>query len=100
MRRHRFILSASAFFILHYLLTSAMAADALKPASPPKVIELQPGMTKIFKVDPAVHTVLIGNPNIANASVISFNVVAITGLGIGLTNIILFDERGEEITEI
>ncbi len=97
MRRNRFILSASAFFILHYFLASAMAADALEPASPPKVIELQPGMTKIFRVDRPIHTVLIGNPNIANASVISFNVVAITGLGIGLTNIILFDERGEEM---
>ena len=97
MRHYRLILSASAFFILQCFLASAMAADALEAASPPKVIELQPGMTKIFRVDQPIHSVLVGNPNIANVSVISFNVVAITGNGIGLTNIILFDERGEEM---
>ena len=75
MRHYRLILSAPAFFILQCFLASAMAADALEAASPPKVIELQPGMTKIFRVDQPIHSVLIGNPNIANASVISFNVV-------------------------
>jgi hypothetical protein len=83
-----------------------MAADILeRPPSieelpPPRILELQPGMTKIVPVPAGrqIQAIVIGNPNIADASAINLRMIAITGKGPGLTNFILFDQSGDEIS--
>jgi hypothetical protein len=65
---------------------------------PASILELQPGMTKIVKPCRSVQAIAIGNPNIADASPIDLYAIAITGKGVGLTNFILFDEEGKEIS--
>jgi Pilus formation protein N terminal region len=98
MSSHRFILKGAA--VMTTLLAfgaAAMAADILE--RPPRILELQPGITKIWKADRQVQVIAIGNPNIANASAINLNAIAITGKGVGLTNFILFDAEGKEISD-
>jgi Pilus formation protein N terminal region len=100
MSCHRLVLNAAA--ALATLLpvgSAAIAADMLEhprcPLDRPQyIIELQPGMTKIVSPDRLVQAIVIGNPNIADASVINLHEIAITGKGPGLTNFILFDQSG------
>jgi hypothetical protein len=68
------------------------------PAPAGDILELKPGLTKIVRPGRPVQVVAIGNPNLADASVINLNSIAITGKGIGVTNLILFDDKGEEIS--
>jgi len=57
-------------------------------------------MTKIVpvKADRPVQAIVIGNPNVADASAINLRAIAITGKGAGLTNVILFDGEGKKIS--
>ena len=106
MSCHRLVLNAAA--ALATLLTvgsAAIAADMLEHPQctlerPQCIIELQPGMTKIVPVsaDRLVQAIVIGNPNIADASVINLGAIAITGKGAGFTNFVLFDAEGKEIS--
>jgi Pilus formation protein N terminal region len=87
--------AAAAMSTLLAFGAAAMAAEMLK--RPSRILELQPGMTKILPADRPVQAIAIGNPNIADASVINLGAIAITGKGAGLTNVILFDAEGKEI---
>jgi hypothetical protein len=97
--------AAAAMATLFALGAAAMAADMLERPQctlelPQCVIELQPGMTKIVPVpaDRPVQAIVIGNPNIADASAINLKAIAITGKGAGLTNFVLFDREGKPIS--
>src|SRR5262249_27259429 len=46
------------------------------------------------------QAVTIGNPNIASVSAINMSTIAVTGKGVGRTNLILFDENGETVLEV
>jgi len=94
MKYLRLLFSAAASGTFLYFVTPAITAEA---SQLPKLVELWPGMVKILKVDARFQSVLIGNPNVADASAITSNVIAITGKAPGLTNLILIDEKGEEI---
>jgi len=110
MSCHRLVLNAAA--AMATLLAqgaAAMAADILERPRcflelPQCIIELQPGMTKILRVPVKadrpvqVQAIVIGNPNIADASAINLGAIAITGKGAGLTNVILFDGEGNPIS--
>ncbi|SRR5579875_1166912 len=105
MSRGRITLDTAATMMTFLAIaSSATAAEILTQRQCtleglPCVIELQPGMTKIVPVPPnrRVQAIIIGNPNIADASPVNVNAIAITGKGTGLTNVILFDGEGEEI---
>ncbi len=96
--------AAAAMATLFALGAAAMAADMLERPQctlelPQCVIELQPGMTKIVPVPAGlVQAIVIGNPNIADASAINLKAIAITGKGAGLTNFVLFDREGKPIS--
>jgi hypothetical protein len=101
--------AAAAMATLLALGAAAMAADMLERPQctlelPQCVIELQPGMTKILRVPVKadrpvqVQAIVIGNPNVADASAINLGAIAITGKGAGLTNVILFDAEGNPIS--
>jgi Flp pilus assembly secretin CpaC len=97
--------AAAAMATLLALGAAAMAADILERPQctlelPQCIVELQPGMTKIVpvKADRPVQAIVIGNPNIADASAINLGAIAITGKGAGLTNVILFDAEGKPIS--
>jgi hypothetical protein len=97
---HRLVLNAAAATVTLLVLgAAAMAADILE--GPPSYIELRPGMTKIVKVDPKrpVQSIAIGNPNLADVSAINLGAIAVTGKAVGLTNFLLFDTDGKEISD-
>ncbi len=65
------------------------------------VLEVQPGITKIIKVtcqNRNVQAIVVGNPNVAFANPINMGSLAVTGKGVGLTNIALLDEQGEMLS--
>lgn len=98
--RCRFFLNAAAMATVISLGVPARAADMQERSQ--GVLELQPGMTKIIPVqnDHPVQAIVIGNPNIADASAINLRAIAVTGKGAGLTSFILFDAEGNEISNM
>jgi hypothetical protein len=111
MSRHRLVLNAAATMAsVLALRASATGADMLEPSLGPRpswtrnvelqpVMELQPGMVKILKSRRFVQSIVVGNPNIVDATAINLNAIAITGKGVGLTNVILFDGEGKRISD-
>lgn len=98
MSFHRAVFNAAALTALLDFATPAVAVDNLSPPSKTTIMELQPGMTKILKVDRSFQVMVLGNPNVANASAINLGLIAITGKGPGMTNLVLFDQDGQEIS--
>ena len=49
---------------------------------------------KIVKLSRAADTIVIGNPEIADASVQDASTVVLTGKGFGVTNLVVLDEDG------
>jgi hypothetical protein len=94
----RSTLNAVVLATLIFPAADALAEDVCNHPSRPVIMELQTGMIKVYRVDAPFQTAVIGNPNVANASAINLNVISVTGRGPGLTNLILFDQEGEEIS--
>lgn len=98
MFSQRLSLNAIALAVILYCAVPAMADDKLVTLSQTTAVELQPGMTKILKVDRPFQVMVLGNPNVANTSAINLSLIAITGKGAGMTNLVLFDQEGQEIS--
>jgi hypothetical protein len=58
---------------------------------------MAPGSAEILKVARSVGTIIIGNPDIVDASVINESTVAVTAKAAGTTNMILLDAQQAEI---
>jgi hypothetical protein len=101
MSCHRIFLNAAAAMVALLVLGAAAMAADICLERPPSYIELRPGMTKIVKVDPKcpVQSIAIGNPNLADVSAINLGAIAVTGKAVGLTNFLLFDTEGKEISD-
>ncbi|KFB11332.1 pilus assembly protein N-terminal domain-containing protein [Nitratireductor basaltis] len=54
---------------------------------------------KIVKLARAADTVIIGNPEIADATVQDANTIVLTGRGFGVTNMVVLDENGQPIVD-
>ncbi|MDB5570851.1 MAG: hypothetical protein JWN93_2034 [Hyphomicrobiales bacterium] len=61
-------------------------------------IELKPGLTRIVQPGRSVQTVLMSDSRIADATLLTTNVVAVTGKSLGAANLILLDDQGAEIS--
>ena len=57
-------------------------------------IEVTMNQAKIVKLSRAADTIIIGNPEIADASVQDASTVVLTGKGFGVTNLVILDEAG------
>lgn len=69
---------------------SAMAAEN-------DVIDVTIDFAKVMRLDQAAATIFIGNPGIADAAVGDEQTLVLTGKTAGTTNIIVLDEKGDEI---
>lgn len=84
----------------YFLITSLLLIRPLVAVSAEATpLELSPGVTKLQLVGHAFQTIIIGNPNVANASAVNMKYVSVTGKGVGLTNIIILDESGNTILD-
>jgi Flp pilus assembly secretin CpaC len=78
---------------LLFLVASGM------PALAEAGIEVTMNQAKIVKLSRAADTIVIGNPEIADASVQDASTIVLTGRGFGVTNLVVFDEEGLPIVD-
>jgi Flp pilus assembly secretin CpaC len=75
----------------------AIGAAFASPSSAQEAIDVTIDFAKMIKVDRPAHTVIVGNPSIADASVSDEETLVLTGKTAGTTNLIVLDDGGEEI---
>lgn len=69
------------------------AAQASEP------IQVLMNQAKIVKLARPADTIVIGNPEIADASVQDASTIVLTGKGFGVTNIVVLDQEGSAIVD-
>ena len=79
-------------------LAIAAAAAATLPALAAG-IEVTMNQAKVVKLSRAADTIIVGNPEIADASVQDASTVVLTGRGFGVTNLVILDEAGAPIID-
>lgn len=84
-----------AMLIAVAMLTAAPAA----PASASETIRVVINQAKIVKLARPADTIVIGNPNIADASVQDASTIVLTGKGFGVTNLVILDRDGMPIVD-
>jgi Flp pilus assembly secretin CpaC len=77
---------------LAFLIASAAPASA-------EAIDVTMNQAKILKLSRAADTIIIGNPEIADASVQDASTVVLTGKGFGVTNLVILDDTGAPIID-
>jgi Flp pilus assembly secretin CpaC len=78
---------------------AVVIATATMPAAAEPGIEVTMNQAKILKLSRPADTIVIGNPEIADASVQDASTVVLTGKGFGVTNLVIFDEAGAPIID-
>lgn len=73
----------------------ASGAHALADAG----IEVTMNQAKIVKLSRAADTIIVGNPDIADAAVQDASTLVLTGKGFGVTNLVVLDEAGAPIID-
>jgi Flp pilus assembly secretin CpaC len=62
-----------------------------------EVINVTIDFAKVMKITSPAHTIIIGNPGIADATVGDDQTLVLTGKTAGTTNLIVLDESGSEV---
>lgn len=75
--------------------TSVLAAPAFAEAG----ISVLVNQAKIVKLARNADTIIIGNPEIADASVQDASTLVLTGKGFGVTNLVVLDAEGRPIVD-
>lgn len=84
------------------MATSGDAAPAMVAAQAPAdggAIQVVLNHAKVLKLSRAAGTIIIGNPNVADATVQDANTIVLTGQGFGRTNIVILDPSGTPILD-
>ena len=76
----------------------ALIGPATLAAQPPKTVNITMDLAHLMRMDSPISTVIIGNPDIANASVQDQHTLLLTGRGLGITNMMVFDKTGKQIS--
>ena len=79
---------------LAFLIAAVSAMPALAEG-----IAVTMNQAKIVKLSRAADTIIIGNPDIADASVQDASTVVLTGKGFGVTNLVILDDTGAPIID-
>ena len=69
------------------------------PALAGSAIEVTMNQAKIVKLARNADTIIVGNPDIADASVQDATTVVLTGKGFGVTNMVILDDQGAPIID-
>lgn len=92
-----------AAILLNRFLVSAFASivclSVVGAASAEGAITVTMNQAKIVKLSRAADTVVIGNPNIADAAIKDAKTIVITGKGFGVTNFVVLDANGTPIVD-
>ena len=60
-------------------------------------VQLTPGFTRLIRFDRPIATVVIGNPEVADARAQTDRSIALVGKAVGITNLIALDNNGAEV---
>lgn len=74
-----------------FTIPAALAAE--------RGIEVVMNQAKIVKLARPADTIIIGNPDIADAAVQNASTIVLTGKGFGVTNLVILDADGEPIVD-
>ncbi|MFI0844065.1 pilus assembly protein N-terminal domain-containing protein [Mesorhizobium sp. IMUNJ 23232] len=80
-------------------LMGTVVTAAVMPAQADGGIEVVMNQAKIVKLARAADTIVVGNPNIADASVQDSTTIVLTGKGFGVTNLVVLDAEGTPIVD-
>jgi Flp pilus assembly secretin CpaC len=72
-------------------------ASAGGAAAADEPVDVTIDFAKVMKLDKPAHTIIIGNPGIADASVDDETTLILTGKTAGTTNLIVLDENGADV---
>jgi Flp pilus assembly secretin CpaC len=75
----------------------AWVASAGGAAAADEPVDVTIDFAKVMKLDKPAHTIIIGNPGIADASVDDETTLILTGKTAGTTNLIVLDENGADV---
>lgn len=96
-------MSGSAFFKAALAFAAAgLSASAFftpAPARADEVIKVVMDQARIVKLPRAADTIIIGNPEIADAAVQDARTIVLTGKGFGVTNMVALDTDGKPIVD-
>ncbi len=84
-------------FIVASLATVCLAVSPVLAAE--GTIDVVLNQAKIVKLSRAADTIVIGNPNIADAAVKDSKTIVITGKYFGVTNFVVLDAKGNPIVD-
>jgi len=81
------------------LIVGAVAAVGMvgTAAAANEPIDVTIDFAKVMKLTQPAHTIIIGNPGIADANVGDETTLVLTGKTAGTTNLIVLDETGKEV---
>src|SRR5439155_23047463 len=84
---------------LFVITVAALVLGALETgfAQTGESVQLTPGFTKLIKFDRPIATVVIGNPEVADARAQTDRSIALVGKAVGITNLIALDNVGVEV---
>lgn len=80
-------------------LLAFVAALLVSPASAETGIAVVLNQAKIVKIARPADTIVIGNPEIADAAVQDATTIVLTGKGFGVTNMVVLDKEGSPIVD-
>ena len=69
-------------------------------AEPMQTVVITMDLPRFVKLDSAISTVVIGNSDIADATVQDKHTLLLTGRGPGITNLIVFEDSGKQISNL
>jgi hypothetical protein len=69
-------------------------------ASAPRSLDLTMSIAKIMQLDQPAATIIVGNPEIADISIVDGLTMVLTGRAVGVTNLIAMDANGGEIVNV
>lgn len=90
--------AALSGFVFAAALLSTILASAF-PAAASDQISVTLDRAQIFKMPDSAKTLVIGNPIIADVSIIRNGLMVVTGKSYGLTNVIALDAQGRQISD-
>ena len=85
---HLFLITVAALILGAVDTSFAQTSEA---------VQLTPGFTKLIKFDRPIATVVIGNPEVADARAQTDRSIALVGKAVGITNLIALDNVGVEV---
>jgi Flp pilus assembly secretin CpaC len=86
-----FIRAALAGIVALVGLMGPLAAQTAPP------VELTPGFTRLVTFTRSIATVVIGNPEVADARAQTDRSIVLVGKAVGITNLIALDNTGAEV---